>query len=381
MSGGIIKISGFKTFSNFEVEIKNPFLVIAGPNGSGKSNFFECFCFVSSILEHGVYKALREFGGFKSIHCRKRRKEYRTTFDFSITWPIVENSEKTSTYTIKITNLDKVPHIYEKYIVNDEIVMERDGVKMKRGKFILPIETMSEILQKYQDDSLIFAAKLFLKDTEKCQIFNVLKNVKKFSINPVVARFHNKNDPDDVLNTDGGNLTSVLERIESEGGRTLEDICDVLNEVIPSFEKISVKSSDIDNSISLAISEKGYKNKFPAGLVSDGTIYLLCLLVAVYAGQIKGKGWNLIEEPERGIHPQALEKIFEIFKDVASWDNPFFVNTHSETAVRSISVDNLIFMGKVEGLTKATHPFLAEGVNIPLDEAWLSNMLNGGVLQ
>ena len=49
-----------------------------------------------------------------------------------------------------------------------------------------------------------------------------------------------------------------------------------------------------------------FTDSFPAHMVSDGTIYALCLLVAVLT-RVKRPGITLIEEPERGLHPKSYQ--------------------------------------------------------------------------
>lgn len=45
-----IKINGFKSFHNFEMEF-TPFTVIAGANASGKSNLFDALTLLSRLAE------------------------------------------------------------------------------------------------------------------------------------------------------------------------------------------------------------------------------------------------------------------------------------------------------------------------------------------
>ena len=45
-----IKINGFKSFHNFEMEF-TPFTVIAGANASGKSNLFDALTLISRLAE------------------------------------------------------------------------------------------------------------------------------------------------------------------------------------------------------------------------------------------------------------------------------------------------------------------------------------------
>ena len=54
--------------------------------------------------------------------------------------------------------------------------------------------------------------------------------------------------------------------------------------------------------------------KVPSWLVSDGTLRLLALTLLAYVPGLKGV--YLIEEPENGIHPKAVETVFEALSQV-----------------------------------------------------------------
>jgi len=57
-----IEISGFKTFTNFSMEV-TPFLVILGPNASGKSNLFDAIRLLSRSAESDLSSAVKEMRG------------------------------------------------------------------------------------------------------------------------------------------------------------------------------------------------------------------------------------------------------------------------------------------------------------------------------
>lgn len=58
-----LKINGFKSFHNFEMEF-TPFTVIAGANASGKSNLFDALSLLSRLAEvDNLKKAFNEQRG------------------------------------------------------------------------------------------------------------------------------------------------------------------------------------------------------------------------------------------------------------------------------------------------------------------------------
>ena len=90
----------------------------------------------------------------------------------------------------------------------------------------------------------------------------------------------------------------------------------------------------------------------------------------------------IIEEPERGIHPQAIVELISFIKQIVIEKKlQVIVTTHSETVVRNCELDELWLVDKIDGKTKfknakQANPHLEE---TSLDQAWLMNLLNGGL--
>ena len=83
---------------------------------------------------------------------------------------------------------------------------------------------------------------------------------------------------------------------------------------MPFIEQIDVQNN-VDKSVSYRIKEK-YNNKtFYSNFLSDGTVNMLALIIALY---FEGEsGIIIIEEPERNLHPQLMSKIVEMAKEVS----------------------------------------------------------------
>ena len=153
--------------------------------------------------------------------------------------------------------------------------------------------------------------------------------------------------------------------------------------IVPGIEKIQIKQQRLDGRIALLFKEDWIEEPFPAHLISDGTMYALCLLVAVLDAP-SGCGMTLIEEPERGLHPKAIRELIDLMRQQASPENPIWLTTHSESVVRALKLSELVLVDKIDGRTTMKQ---ADARNISqedlaplgLDEAWLSNLLDGGL--
>ena len=158
-----------------------------------------------------------------------------------------------------------------------------------------------------------------------------------------------------------------------------ETILDWLCLIVPEMQNIASDNRHIDGSKMIQFEEESGK-KFPAHLVSDGTIYALCMLVAVLTRTQK-PGITIIEEPERGLHPKAIGELVSFMREHASHYHPIILTTHSESVVRELELDELFFVSKENGKTqiKSVKDSGVDKNKIPLDTAWLTNTLGGGL--
>jgi predicted ATPase len=89
----------------------------------------------------------------------------------------------------------------------------------------------------------------------------------------------------------------------------------------------------------------------------------------------------MIEEPERGIHPQAIEQLSLFFREYANDKHLIFISTHNESFVRNAKPEELFFVVKEDGQThfRLGRDAAKSVEGMPNDKAWLQNMFDGGL--
>ena len=369
-----LKIENFKSIDSLEVKGLTPFSVFAGANGSGKSNFFDALNFVSLFVNNGIKVALREHGGFANILSAKRKGIDSKKFSFEIECDLLEQQEETPVpfrYSLCIHDLNSDPQIkenlYKKHWDGEKPIVERKEIKAEFYEISLTTD------QFPVSHSILWFVNR--------PISELLKNLNVFRLEPTGAKEPNKSDLDPMqLERNGNNLASVLRRLE-DNQAIREEILDWMEMIVPGTEKIQTEHQGVDSSTTLLFKEKGTRKQFPAHLVSDGTMYALCLLVAVLDSP---KGFALIEEPERGLHPKAIRELIDLMRQQASPENPIWLTTHSESVVRALKLSELVLVDKIDGRTTmkpADSGNLSQEDLAPLglDEVWLSNLLAGGI--
>ncbi len=366
----LLHISGFKSVAGMRLEELSPFSVFAGPNGAGKSNVMDALAFVSALVESGANKALRQFRGFAQVHCYKLRKENTRTFSFSLHVSLGENRLE---YSLKVHDMDTDPQLVELMLVDGKKRIERK----KNGEHLLyDLDgEHSHPIGKFPAD---MSALLFTQD--EFPLYRLLTNVEVFRFDPLGAKEPDGSSADTTaLHPNGHNVATMLATLEKDADFRTE-VMEWMTLLVPGMEQVRAEPDRLSGGTVIKFKEEGTRVHFPAHLISDGTIYALCIMTAVLS-RSKRIGITLIEEPERGLHPKAIEALVDLMRQSASIEHPVFVTTHSESLVRACEVDELWLVNKVDGKTVAKNAAKASSNlgQINLDTAWLMNLFDGGL--
>ncbi|OQX02393.1 MAG: ABC transporter ATP-binding protein [Thiothrix lacustris] len=364
----LIRLQGYKSVANATVEEATPFAVLAGPNGSGKSNLADGLAFFGTVVAQGAKQAIRQFGGYNQMHCYKFKKEKARTVSLELKLQLDGSAYH---YFIKIYQLDTTPQLEEKLIIDGEVQLQRErgdppGIRPKPDQLMIALP--------YPDD--MSGLNMF----PFSPIRDFMTNIRVFRFDPLGAKEPDMLSADATeLDTHGRNVATMLSVLEKKA-ELREQILEWIELLVPGMEKVKTEQQKLDGRTIIKFKEEGMKTFLPANLISDGTIYALCILTAVLS-RAKGQGMTIIEEPERGIHPQAIAELVSLMRANASPEHPVWVTTHSESVVRSATADELWLINKVDGKTElknAGKNSVPLG-NMNLDKAWLMNFFDGGL--
>jgi predicted ATPase len=136
--------------------------------------------------------------------------------------------------------------------------------------------------------------------------------------------------PNDVVLPDARNLGLILNAIEhSDSWARLNT---ALSRFLPRFKRLTTLVQG--GTIQIFLHEEGLRTPIPATRLSDGTIRFISLLAILlrpgFAPLI------CLEEPELGLHPDALTLIAELLVE-ASQQTQIVVTTQSDVLVSALS--------------------------------------------
>lgn len=384
-----IKINGFKSFHNFEMEF-TPFTVIAGANASGKSNLFDSLTLLSRLADSdNLKKAFNEQRGeFIELFTQYGDDNFATEIEFVVEMLVNKNikdawgNESKLKYTrlryelsikritnssgiedllVSKENLIKLNHQEDKWInLISKKALEYWRPKVITGKRGIPyIETKTEnsllTVVVPQDGAggvkrrfpLNNATRTVLSSFDTIDFPHVLaakeemKSWKFLQLNPEDLRqATSKNNGEDIISISGKNLAAALYRIKQDDNYTLKEISRKLNKFLPNFIEVDV-IDDKENKQYLIKLKDAEKKEFSSRVLSEGTLRILALCILEFDD--KHTGLLCFEEPENGIHPFRIKAMTDLLKDLSvnfnETDIPLrqvIVNTHSPVLVGNL---------------------------------------------
>jgi predicted ATPase len=209
---------------------------------------------------------------------------------------------------------------------------------------------------------------MFLDLPEKLNIYDIDPKLSKKGV-PMTGKME--------LEEDGSNLAIVLKNLISKK-RSREKLFNLINDMLPFLTDVDIKKFE-DKSLFLTIKEKFSGQTFmPGSLISDGTINIIALIIALY---FERNSIIVIEEPERNIHPYLLSKLTDMFID-ASKNKQIFVTTHNSEIVKNTKPENILLISRDnEGFSTICKPADMEVVKafikneIGIHELFVDNLL------
>jgi predicted ATPase len=162
------------------------------------------------------------------------------------------------------------------------------------------------------------------------------------------------------LEADGSNLPWVVHDLEEKFPESLEAWLAHLRTALPDLEGVRTVERPDDRHRYLMLRYQG-SIEVPSWMASDGTLRLLALTLPAYLPTFEGI--YLIEEPENGIHPRAVETMIQSLTSV--YDAQILLATHSPVILSTVDPEEVLCFAKTdEGATDivlgSEHPALRE---------------------
>lgn len=324
-----VHIRNYKSIGQATVDLGG-LTILVGPNGAGKSNFMDALAFVSECLIDSVELAFKNRGGISAV--RRRSGGHPTHIGIRLTMDLADAAVADYSFEIASEKGERFSIARERCHVQN-YMEDSHSFEVRQGEFVKEIPGIRS--QVVPDRLALFAASA---TPEFRVVYDFLAGMRFYSIVPSKLRELQTPDPGDLLKPDGSNAAAVLKRIQDADTDRYSRICSLLAAAVEGIQSARHRSVGQFETVEFR-QDIGQKHPwtFPALNVSDGTLRMLGLLVAVY--QLGPASVLGIEEPEATVHPAITEQILEMLID-ASRLRQILITTHSPDLLDFNDVDD-----------------------------------------
>lgn len=380
-----------------------PFHVLVGPNASGKTTFLDTISFLGTLVSSGLDAAIGErTQNFLDLLWRRTGNELELAIEAEIPVEfreklVIKDFERVR-YEVALAKDDKTSEVSisaEKVLLKkaqlpgnghrDSFPIFTDSANSlltdtgKVGKRIVINKIVSEGNDNFYSEvdngkRLGMQFKLgprrsalgnLPEDESKFPVATWLKALLSEGVQPFVLNsqlIRKASSPGQVrgFKPDGSNLPWVIHRFQNSAPDRFSEWIAHLQTALPDIESIRTVEREDDKHRYLMICYSGGLD-VPSWMVSDGTLRLLALTLPAYLPDFKGV--YLIEEPENGIHPRAVETMFQSLSSV--YGAQMLLATHSPVILSMAEAKSVLCFAKTpEGITDIVrgdqHPRLRE---------------------
>jgi predicted ATPase len=326
-----LKLKNILSFRNTELEL-GPLNVLIGPNAAGKSNLIEAISLLQA-LPTDIHSAIRRGGGVRSWTWQRDAVASPTASLECVLgdWPAgslyydLEFSEERQGFVILKERLAGPAVSTEEKGVEEYFTRDTHRV-MLIDKTWSGIDPDDSVLKKFRNPADLTPTTAVGEAFEEIRIFRefrtgLVSSARQGAL-PSMAK--------DFLVDGGDNLALVMLELDYHGVR--DNIRQYLKRLYEPFEDIRVRLDG--GAAQIYVREAGMLEPLSAIRLSDGTLRFLCLLAILLHPD--PPPLVCIEEPEVGLHPEALEILAEVFLE-ASQRMQLVVTTQSEAFIDALT--------------------------------------------
>ena len=315
-----ITIRGFKSIASVEKLAIKPINLVIGANGSGKSNFIGAFEFLRAINEGMLATYVTTAGGAeKVLHFGSKNTE---RIDIELSFP-----RDFSQYSICL-----------RPTAADGLFIDTDNIRGQEDQEEAVNRPTRENVREWVKNHLGLWRIYHLQDTGRSSLMRKTSAI----------------DDNRFLRSDGGNLPAFLYILREKHQDSYNLIVRTIRQVAPFFQDFQLAPllKNLET-IKLQWCHKNSDQYFDASSLSDGTLRFIALATLFLQPAELRPSLILVDEPELGLHPYALELLASLIRQ-ASITSQVIVSTQSSLFLDHFSPEDVIVAERVDDATQLT---------------------------
>lgn len=365
-----VTLKGYLTFRELDQFEPSQINILIGGNGAGKSNFISFFRMLSWML--GGKGQLSDFVGRRGGAGRLLHQGQQVTRDIEAELRL-ETDEGDNDYRFRLA-----------YAAADTLIFTDEAYRFSAHGY-----------PSRADWSSLGAGHREARLNEKAEEGDrTARTIRGLLRKCVVNQFHDTSDTSKIrgrwlrtdsrwLKEDAGNLGSFLlglkesrQQMDNMAFRQIEETVRLL---APFFSEFVLEPDN--GSVLLRWSERGSNMIFDASQAADGMLRAMALVSLLSQPGDRLPGVLLIDEPELGLHPYAINLIADLVKRVAQYSQ-VFIATQSAPFLDHFTPEDVVVVERINNesvLRRKSSEELQEWLgDYSLGELWRKNVLQGG---
>lgn len=326
--------------------------ILIGANGSGKSNFISYFQLVHNLYEQRLCNYTMQNNAEDLVYFGLKHTQEISS--------VIDCEESQYSFVLQPRN-------------NGSMFVAEEQCKDQNGNIIFN--------HSNEDES-------YLANSTSPIVTKMADHIKGFKYyhfhdTSKTSPLRTKADIEDnlMLSTDGTNLAAMLYLIKTKHNKTYKRIEMVIRSIMPYFDKFNLQPSQLDpEKIELRWIDANSPDKyFSARDLSDGSIRFIALATLLMQPSLPEL--IIIDEPELGLHPQAIEKLSGLIRSAAERGCQIVIATQSADLLNYFDASSIITVDKQQGESTFSrldanrlHAWLEE---YSLGELWNKSIIKG----
>ncbi len=358
-----IRIQGFKSIAQLDLPMENINILI-GANGAGKTNLISLFTFLSHLSQGKLRNYVATEGGAERFFHFGTKHTSQMMFDLEVGH---------NGYHVEFSpNLDDDTLVFSNEYCTFTMSYKEFHLSPKKGEsgFVSGEKAESEPVKKYTREYL-----------EKCRVYH-------FHDTSNQARFKktNKLVNDHFLEKDAANIAPFLYSLKNsdiaEFRQAYQQIVDTIRSVAPFFHDFYLEPSGVegDENIILRWIHTRQEAPFSANTLSDGTARFICLATLFLQPASRRPDTIILDEPELGLHPAALEVLADVIRATAK-ETQVICSTQSVAFANLFEPEDFIVVDAEDGVSKfqrlEREPLEQWLQDYGMGDIWAKNLIGG----
>ena len=358
-----VTIKGFRSIKEVTLELR-PLNILIGANGAGKSNLIAFFKLVNELMAGRLQQYIGATG----------RATANLYFGPKVTPQleaelIFEVDNGTDTYRMRLFHGASDSLIF----AEETLIFHMKGFPKPKTVSLGGGHQETRIGDEAEKEEPV--AVVLRRLMNRCRVYH-------FHDTSPTSRVRQYCYVDDKrwLMPDAANLAAVLYELKSSQELVYRRIVETIRQVAPFFEDFDLEPT---NSKDIILNWRHRESDLIFGphQLSDGTIRAICLISLLLQPRDNLPYLIVVDEPELGLHPYALNVIASLFQS-ASNHTQVLISTQSSTFLDGFEPEDIVVVERKGEASEFSRPDAEQLTSwledYSLGETWEKNIIGGG---